>query len=186
MTELIRGSRLLFMLIIIVLLVVFFRSPYFRRLSYPYHHRKIIEKNALEFRVDPLLVAAVIHTESKFDVRAVSPKGALGLMQIMPPTAAWIAQKLKLGSLTKEQILQPETNIRLGAWYLANLTQEFNGQLDLVITAYNGGPGQVNRWLASGVWSGRYADRAEIPFSETREFLERVRTTYLQYQELYR
>ena len=107
-------------------------------------------------------------------------------MQIMPPTAQWIAQQLQMDTLTKEEILEPEINIRLGTWYLAYLTREFNGQLDLVLAAYNGGPGQVKRWLAGGVWSGRYADLAEIPFTETREFLVRARTAYTQYQKLYR
>ena len=186
MTDFISRLRLLCVLIIIICLFFLYRSSYFRKLYYPYHQRQIIEKNAREFRVDPLLVAAVIHTESKFDARAVSRKGALGLMQIMPPTAQWIAQQLQMETLTKEEILEPEINIRLGTWYLAYLTREFNGQLDLVLAAYNGGPGQVKRWLAGGVWSGRYADLAEIPFTETREFLVRARTTYTQYQKLYR
>ncbi|NLZ92553.1 MAG: lytic transglycosylase domain-containing protein [Firmicutes bacterium] len=187
MAEIIKSLRLLlFALLILGLFVMLLRTPQLGRLFYPYPYRQTIEKYGMEYRIDPLLVAAVIHTESKFNPEAVSHKGALGLMQIMPSTAHWIAQQLQLGPLTKEQIMEPETNIRLGTWYLANLTAEFNGRLDVVIAAYNGGRGQVGRWLARGVWSGSYADREAIPFPETRQFLFKVRTAYQRYQELYR
>jgi soluble lytic murein transglycosylase len=75
-------------------------------------------------------------------------------------------------------LFDPEVNIRFGTWYLSNLAKEFDGNLVLVIASYNGGRGQVSRWLEQGTWSGRYEDRADIPFAETRLFLFKVWRTY--------
>ena len=127
-----------------------------------------------------------MRTESSFKQNAVSHKGALGLMQIMPETAQWIAAKIDIAPLSTKQIMSPQINIRLGTWYLAYLTAEFDARIDLVIAAYNGGPGQINRWLTEKTWSGHYANRADIPFPETRQFLYKVRTAYRKYQKLYR
>ncbi|MDW7652308.1 MAG: lytic transglycosylase domain-containing protein [Bacillota bacterium] len=177
---------LLFALVMTTLLLAFWRTPQVGRLLYPYSYREIIEENAAEYGVDPLLVAAVIRVESKYDPDAVSPRGALGLMQLMPATAEWIAPQVGIDTLTEEMLLDPKVNIKLGTWYLANLSEEFSANLDVVLASYNGGRGQVKRWLDEGIWSGRYADRSEIPFSETRLFLYKVKKAYGRYQELYR
>jgi soluble lytic murein transglycosylase len=171
--KLIRNTLIIFVLIAILLAMVA-RTPQFGRLYYPYRYRTIIEQQASRYEVDPLLVAAVIRVESKFHPEAISRKGAVGLMQIMPSTAEWIAEQLGFEDLTKEMLFDPEINIRFGTWYLANLAKEFDGNLVLVIASYNGGRGQVSRWLEQGTWSGRYEDRAEIPFGETRLFLAKV------------
>jgi soluble lytic murein transglycosylase len=107
-------------------------------------------------------------------------------MQVMPETAQWIARRLGMEPLEIEEILDPEVNIRLGTWYLAYLLEKFAGRVDVVITAYNAGPGQVSAWLDDKTWSGRYADRHKIPFAETRQFLVKVRKAYTKYQQLYR
>lgn len=169
----------------LVLLVALFQTPQVGRLYYPYRYRQDIEANAAIYGVDPYLVAAVIRVESKFNPDAVSRKGALGLMQIMPTTAEWIASQVGFSDFQEEMLLDPEVNIRLGTWYLANLAKEFDGRTDVVIAAYNGGRGQVNRWLEDGVWNGNFDERANIPFPETRNFLLKVRVTYRQYQKLY-
>lgn len=168
-----------------VLLAALFQTPQGGRLIYPYRFRQAIEANAAVYGVDPLLVAAVIRVESKFHPDAVSPKGAKGLMQIMPATAEWIAPQAGFTDFQEDMLLDPEINIQLGTWYLANLAKEFDDRTDVVIAAYNGGRGQVNRWLEDGVWSGKYDDRANIPFPETRSFVFKVRTAYGQYQKLY-
>jgi soluble lytic murein transglycosylase len=171
--------------ILTVLLAALFQTPQVGRLYYPYQYRQTIEANAAIYGVDPLLVAAVIRVESKFNPDAVSRMGALGLMQIMPTTAEWIASQIGFTDFQEEMLLDPEINIRLGTWYLANLAKEFDGRTDVVIAAYNGGRGQVNRWLEEGIWDGKYNNRANIPFPETRNFLFKVRTAYRQYQKLY-
>lgn len=176
---------LLLTIIITAILVAVTHTPRFLKFYYPYQYRHLIEQYAKEFGVDPLLVAAIIRTESNFRTDAVSSKGALGLMQIMPETARWVAGQLKMGPLTEEQILAPEINIKLGTWYLASLLKEFDGRVDVAIAAYNGGRGRVSNWLQNKVWSGQYHDRHQIPFPETRQFLYKVRTAYEKYQCLY-
>lgn len=176
---------LLIAVLFTVLLAALFQTPQVGRLYYPYRYRQAIEANAAVYNVDPHLVAAVIRVESKFHPEAVSRKGALGLMQIMPTTAEWIAPQAGITDFQEEMLFDPEINIRLGTWYLANLAQEFDGRIDVVIAAYNGGRGQVARWLEDGVWNGKYDDRTNIPFPETRNFLFKVKTAYRQYQKLY-
>lgn len=176
---------LLLIVVIIIMAALFLRTPAVRRLFYPFGYREVIEKHAGEYGVDPLLVAAVIYVESKFNAQAVSSKGARGLMQVMPATAQWIARNIGLGNISEEMLLDPDINIRMGTWYLADLSREFGGNLYVMIAAYNGGRGQVARWLEEGVWSGSYEDRGDIPFPETRHFLHKVRSAYDIYRELY-
>jgi soluble lytic murein transglycosylase len=186
MIDLTKAIRfLLSVAILATLATMVFRTPQFGRLYYPYHYREIIEEQGERFGVDPLLVAAVIHVESKYKPDAVSRRGALGLMQLMPETARWIAPQVGISDITDEMILQPEINILLGTWYLASLSAEFDGRLELMSAAYNGGRGQVSRWLREGIWSGRYADRHDIPFPETRHFVQKVQTAYYRYRQLY-
>jgi len=179
-------KKLLPVVVLLVLtMILLLRTPYFARLYYPLPYREIIETNAAAFGLDPLLITAVMRTESKFKPRAVSRKGALGLMQIMPSTAEWIAPRLGVTDFRAEMLFEPETNIRFGSWYLAELAAEFEGRLDVVIVAYNAGRGKVRGWLDSGVWSGRFEDKENIPYAESRIFLRRVRNAYMQYIRLY-
>jgi soluble lytic murein transglycosylase-like protein len=96
---------------------------------------------------DPLLFVAVIHIESFYDPYAVSPKGAEGLMQLMPHTAAWMAERLSLDR-SDGHSFDPELNVRLGTRYLAMLAREF-GHMDRALTAYNRGPRATRHLLAS-------------------------------------
>jgi soluble lytic murein transglycosylase len=135
--------------------------------------------------VDPLLVLAVIREESNFFPGAISTSDARGLMQLLPSTAKWIAQS-KLGiAYREEDLFDPETNIRLGTWYLGSLLGQFGGDVSRAVAAYNGGPGNVTRWLeAAGSVS-----RAEFPgllaLAETREYLVKVLNAWLTYRGLY-
>lgn len=172
--------------LLVIALALFLRTPYFARMYYPYPYREIVETNAAAFGLDPLLITAVMRTESKFEPRAVSRKGALGLMQIMPSTAEWIAPRLGVNNFRAEMLFEPEINIRFGSWYLAELETEFEGRLDVVIVAYNAGRGKVRGWLANGVWSGCFEDKENIPYAESRIFLRRVRHAYAQYIRLYK
>lgn len=129
-----------------------------------------------ELKYDPLLVAAVIKYESTFHNKAVSPVGAIGLMQIMPTTGEYISRKTSLRWSGKEQLYNSEYNIRLGISYLKYLEQYFSGNRQLVLIAYNWGPGNLQEALknksripsspiqyASKIlrdhqsWSGQYA-----------------------------
>jgi soluble lytic murein transglycosylase len=94
-------NTLIVLILIALLLAMVTRTPEFGRLYYPYRYREIIEQHARRYEVDPLLVAAVIRVESKFHPDAISRKGAVGLMQIMPSTAEWIAEQLDIAELDK-------------------------------------------------------------------------------------
>lgn len=163
----------------------FLNSQGFRRNLYPINHQETIVKHAATQKIDPLLVAAVIRTESKFHSNATSRSGALGLMQIMPETAQWIAEQRGDKDFRKELLFEPDLNIEYGTWYIANLGKEFDGDLVLVIAAYNAGRGNVNRWLTEKKWTGEHTTLEQIPFPETREYVKRVLNNYQAYRELY-
>ncbi|NLW17659.1 MAG: lytic transglycosylase domain-containing protein, partial [Firmicutes bacterium] len=119
------------------LLFVFALTPYPWRLLYPLDYQSIIIREAQEARVDPSLVAAVINVESRWRVNAVSRKGAKGLMQLMPATAEWIAEKTGQGPVTEQDLFSPEINIQLGVSYLADLLTQFGDNEILALAAYN-------------------------------------------------
>ena len=97
------------------------------RQRYRYPHRDLVERYAAEQSISPALVAAVIYSESRFRQDAVSRLGARGLMQLMPDTAEWIAQKLdETDGYTFDRMFNPETNIRYGCWYLGFLSRWFS------------------------------------------------------------
>jgi|CXWL01.1.fsa_nt_gi hypothetical protein len=111
--------------------------------------------------VDPLLVAAVVEAESQFHPQLVSPRGAVGLMQIMPSTVG----------VGETELADPAVNLDRGSAYLAGLLGRFGGDLELSLAAYNAGPNRVSRY--GGV----------PPYDETRHFVDRVLATYVRYQQ---
>jgi len=168
----------------IIVVVLYFSMPFVFKLWFPYYHKEIIGFYSKQYQLDPLFVAAIIRVESNFNTNAESARGAKGLMQLMPETARWITQQIKI-SFEEERLFEPEYNIQLGCWYLANLRQEFNYNNNLVLAAYNGGRGNVNKWIVMGIWQGEEEGIEKIPFRETREFVKRVNLTYQIYQNLY-
>jgi soluble lytic murein transglycosylase len=161
------------------------RAPLsFWQLSYPRPYSTTVEAVAAEFDVDPLLIWAVMREESRYDPEALSYVGARGLMQVMPPSQAWIAEQLE-EDISPGDAFTPEASIRMGAWFLRFLLDYFDGDLELAIAAYNGGAGSVDSWQANPLVSNRDDLLRWIGFGETREYLERVSLSYRVYQELY-
>jgi soluble lytic murein transglycosylase len=164
-----------------------FKSSYL----YPFHYQPIIYQYSLEHDLNPFLVAGVIKVESSFNPDALSPKGALGLMQLMPDTGQWVAERLKTplyleNNSTGEILLKdPETNIRLGTWYLDFLRHEFSDNEVLYLAAYNGGIGNVWQWMTKYGWNQDFSDIDQIPFGETRNYVKKVLYYKAQYQEMY-
>ena len=155
-----------------------------RDLSLPLAHEQAIREQAREKRLDPALIAAVIYAESKF-ADQTSSAGALGLMQLMPETARFIAQRSGGTAFTLEDLSTPEINIAYGSWYLRYLLDHFGGDEVLALAAYNGGMGNVERWLAQARARGEPFRREAIPFPETREYVERVLEARRLYAETY-
>jgi soluble lytic murein transglycosylase len=150
--------------------------------AYPYDHREAIEKSAAEFGQDPLLVAAVIRTESGWRPEAVSSVGATGLMQVMPDTGGWIASQ-NGWDYSEDMLREPDYNIRLGCWYLKYLSDKFDGDLAVALAAYNAGGNKVKQWISEG----RYKDgKLDIPYQETRSFVTKVESAYEKYKLLYK
>ncbi len=179
-----RFSKILWAIILIFLTLVI-SFPKWISIFYPEPHRDIVFSSAYDNHVDPYLVFAIIRAESKFQSNAESPVGAKGLMQIMPETAQWIAVQQGIENFDTAELHQPEVNIQFGCWYLANLSQEFDDNLPLVIAAYNAGRGKVGEWIQSGEWDGSLESTEDIPFAETRQYVENVLQNYEAYQAIY-
>ena len=139
------------------------------------------------FRVDRALIFAFMRQESAFNVRARSSAGARGLMQLMPATAGFIAQKRFRGR-TRDLLYEPSLNISLGQRYILHLleTSHIEGDLLLLAAAYNGGPGNLKKWQRRAR-KGSYTDALmfieSIPARETRIFIERVLSNLWMYRE---
>lgn len=139
---------------------------------------------AAEFSLNPCLVAAVIHTESSNRAAVVSPKGAVGLMQIMPSTGEWIAGKLGMADYSEEKLTEPLINIRLGCWYLRYLSDKYGGMERTALSAYNAGPGNVDKWLNDPTY-GDGKRLISIPYAETAAYADKVLAVKEKYSELY-
>lgn len=154
------------------------------RSLYPIHYGSAIERSARESAVDPFLLASMIRVESDFRPSARSSKGARGLMQILPSTGHWIAQKLRIEGFTEAYLDEPEANIRMGAWYVAELTREFGATIP-AIAAFNAGRGNVRKWMDQGRWDGSARRLDDLPFRETRVYVRRVINARSWYHRVY-
>ncbi|MGE5084653.1 MAG: lytic transglycosylase domain-containing protein [Bacillota bacterium] len=117
--------------------------------------RTVITESA-KYNLDPVFVLAVIKTESKFNPLTVGRYGEIGLMQIKPDTAAWIAQKYAIPWNGKKTLRNPETNIKIGLAYMNYLRQQFPGKANKYVSAYNMGPRNVRRLVALNVMPAEY------------------------------
>lgn len=165
------------LLIVIISLV---NSNRFWDILFPVFYKDVLVKYSNEYKIDPLLAASIIKVESSFYSGAKSPKGAVGLMQIMPDTGREIAIKLGIRPFTNSDLYDPEVNIRIGLYYLARLRKEFDGNIPLTLAAYNGGKGNVKKWLKEreNMSATEYYNINSIPFPETRNFVQAVLWNY--------
>jgi soluble lytic murein transglycosylase len=171
--------------VLIAILITALNIANIARIYFPLYYSAHIENYSQKYNLNPYLVAAVIKTESNFNPQAKSPKDAYGLMQITSSTGKWAAQEMKMDSFSVGQLTEPEYNIRMGCWYLDNLKKEFGGNMDLVIAAYNGGRGNVQKWLADDDHSKDGKNLYYIPFKETDKYVKRVKVYYNVYKVLY-
>lgn len=168
-------------ILLIIFTVFLLETKVIHKLIYPRKYSQYVEKYSREFNLDENLVYSVIKAESKFRKEAISYKGAKGLMQISDITRDWAVDELKLGDI---DIFDPQTNIMIGCWYINKLYKEF-GNLDLVIAAYNGGSGNVSKWLDNCDYSKDGKQLHNIPFEETSNYLKKVKKNYSKYNEIY-
>jgi peptidoglycan lytic transglycosylase len=149
-------------------------------LSLPLSYSDVIRQQAAEKHLDPALIAGVIYAETKFEPRD-SAAGAVGLMQMMPQTAMFLAHRSGATTFAVSDLAKPEVNIAYGSYYLRYLLDEYHGNVTLALAAYNGGESNVDRWVAHG----RVLTVADIPFPETRAYVSRVLHAEKQYRQKY-
>jgi soluble lytic murein transglycosylase len=147
------------------------------RIMYPLRYESIIRQASEENDLDPTFVAGVIHTESRFRPDAESSRGAYGLMQLLPESARFIQRQ----SGIEGDYRDPEVNIRLGTWFLGYLENRYKGDERLMLAAYNSGEGNVDAWVSDE----GFDIAKDIPFKETREYVDRALEAQKTYQELY-
>lgn len=155
----------------LVILLIINITPIMQKVL-PLSFSESIAYYGTSYGVDPALIAAVIQVESSFRPGVFSKKGAVGLMQLMPETAAWLAER-KGDALSSGDLLKPEINIELGTYYLKYLIELFPTE-HAALAAYNGGPTNCRRWLDEGLWDGSYRMTDQIPFAETRHYVRKV------------
>ncbi len=133
--------------------------------------------------IDPAFVAAVIKRESDYDPYAISRVEARGLMQIMPDTGEWLAGKVDVYDFTVDVLYTPETNIKMGCWYLGYLSRMFDGDPILVASAYHAGQNNVKGWIQKYSTNGTNLTIDQIPTDDTRYYARKVMEAYAIYQQ---
>ncbi|MCM3289972.1 lytic transglycosylase domain-containing protein [Paenibacillus sp. MER 180] len=188
MMKMLRKKRVLLLLFVGMLFLLFVQSQWLGRWMYPIAYEDEIRKYAAQYDVDPLLVAAIIRVETNFQAGRESRKGAIGVMQLMPETATWAMEQLKMNNRWSLDELKntADPNILIGTWYLKSLHKQFNENWIAAIAAYNAGPGNVNKWIRNKVWDGSYdTAKQQIPYGETKLYVQRVIHYYDKYKNIY-
>lgn len=156
-------------------------SEYWQAL-FPFPYYDLILKWSQERQINPLLVTALIRQESRFEKDIKSPVGATGLMQLMPATAEMVADNL---SLKEYSLTKPDDNINLGTWYFDYTHKTYNNNSMFAVASYNAGPGNVSKWLTRYESSDHDVFVENIPFAETKGYVESVFGNYWNYQRIY-
>ena len=179
-----RKIILILITIIFVLLVILLNFKNIQKLIYRQDYSEYVERYAKEYNVEPLLIYSIIKAESNFDDEAVSSKGATGLMQLMDNTAKEIATNESLEYVSNESLFDPETNIKLGVKYFADLIAIFKNEA-VALAAYNAGMGTVQGWIDKGTIKADGSDIENIPYNETNMYVRKILKDYDIYRSLY-
>ena len=155
------------------------------RVAFPFPYRELVRREADEWGLDPIAMAAIIRQESAFEADIVSRAGAVGLMQVMPPTGAELARVHGPDGFRPVNLTAPEVNLHLGAAFFAEMSARYEGNLPLVLSAYNAGPTRANRWRRYPEASDPLRFTERIPFVETRGYVKNVRRNLALYRVLY-
>lgn len=165
-------AAIIFVLFLCLLSIMFFL---------PQKYGDIVNYYSKLYNLEPSLVFSVINTESGFNTNAVSRSNALGLMQIMPTTAEYIAKELNLKDY---DLFNPKDNIDIGCWYLRKLLNKYNNQ-NTALCAYNAGSGNVDLWLNNKDFSEDGINLKSIPFKETKNYVRLVNIYRTFYTKLF-
>ena len=161
-------------LILILFSLLYFDLPF--NIIRPVFHSDTINRCAVKYGVDPLLITSIIKVESNFFHKARSRMGAIGLMQLLPSTAEELAPELGFDDFSKMDLENPDTNIKFGSFYIGRLIENFDGNIVLAVAAYNAGIGKVRGWYLQNPLIG--IESADMPYRETRNYVNNVMRTY--------
>jgi soluble lytic murein transglycosylase len=155
------------------------------RVTFPFPYRELVRREAEEWGIDPLLMAAMIRQESAFKADIVSRAGAIGLMQVMPPTGAQLARRHGPNPFSDEALAAPEVNLHLGAAFFVDMSRRYDNDLPLVLSAYNAGPTRATAWREFPEASDPFRFTERIPIEETRGYVKSVQRNLGLYRALY-
>lgn len=171
---------------IILLTIIIIGAIGYFNFAYPLSYENLIGEYSTKYGIDPYLVAAIINVESNYDKNAISHKEARGLMQISETTGHWASEVLSIDDFDLNLLFEPKTNIMIGTWYLNVLSKEFNNNIQLILAAYNGGSGNVTKWLNNEEYCEDGKTLKKIPFEETEEYVQKVLKNEKVYKVLYK
>lgn len=158
------------------------QTPEYWYALFPFPFEETILNWSNQRQINSLLVTSLIRQESRFEAKIASPAGALGLMQVMPATGDWIAKQT---GLEKYSLTNPEDNVKLGTWYLDYTHKEYKNNALLAVASYNAGPGNVANWIKKYGLRDPDTFIENIPFRETKGYVEAVFGNYWNYLRLY-
>ncbi len=186
-TRFTRVLALIVSLLILIGAVPLVRHGYTRYFSanYPIHYQEIVTAAAQEFGIEPSLIYAIIHTESRFDERATSSADARGLMQMTKSTFEWALRRAgDVGKHSVDDLYDPTVNIHYGVYVISLLREQFEHD-DTVLAAYNAGQGRVREWLQNSAYSDDGKTLHTVPYPETDNYIRRVNEAREHYKQLY-
>ncbi len=178
-------AMLLCLLILFAALFAIHYAGRTQRNMYKLNYTDEISASCTQNSLDPYLVCAMIFCESSFRSEAVSSVGAIGLMQIMPDTGQWLADRLDMDGYSEQLLRRPSVNIQLGCYYLRFLLDRYGQDWRCAVAAYHSGQGNVDSWLKNSQISPDGSTLVNIPQGETKKYTERVLKTYDIYKKLY-
>jgi len=152
------------------------------RALFPLAYRSVIEGEAAELCLDPMLLAALIRQESRFDPRAVSKAGARGIGQVMPATGQQLATRLRLGPWDVALLFVPDFNLHLGARYIRDRMDRDSFPVYALLASYNAGPGRVGRWKSWPEYRDPDLFAERVSIAETRDYVRTVYASYVWYR----
>lgn len=174
----------LFLILISILICVIVLKPerIILKQLYPQKYSEYVSQYAKEYGLSESIVFAIIKNESNFEKNISSNKGAIGLMQIMTETGEEVANKL---SITEMNLLDAETNIKIGTKYFSDLYKKYNNT-ELALAAYNAGSGNVDKWIQQGIIESSGENVENIPYKETNMYVRKVIQSEKIYESLYK
>lgn len=173
----------IFLIFIICVILILFILKFSINFIYPNKYAEYVEKYSAEYNVDSNLVYAIIKQESNFEPDVNSPKGAVGLMQLMEKTAAEVAERVNCNNV---DLRNPEINIKLGTKHLSDLLHKYDDNEKMAIIAYNAGMGNVDNWIGNGIIDQEGTNLENVPYKETNMYLRKVIKNYQMYSKLYK